>query len=61
MRAQVHQYVSECIICQRAKPDRTEYPGLLAALPVPILENAYHGFCGGCSKIWPNQLLFSGG
>lgn len=35
MRSQVHQYVQECVICQRAKPDHSRYPGLLEPLPVP--------------------------
>ena len=35
LRAFVHQYVQECCICQRAKPDRARYPGLLEPLPVP--------------------------
>ena len=35
IRASVHQYVQECTVCQRAKPDRAKYPGQLAPLPVP--------------------------
>jgi hypothetical protein len=35
MKASIRQYVQECLICQRAKPDRARYPGLLAPLPVP--------------------------
>ena len=35
MKASVHQFVQECEICQRAKPDRAKYPGLLSPLPVP--------------------------
>lgn len=35
MTNQVHKMVQECLICQRAKPDRAKYPGLLAPLPVP--------------------------
>lgn len=35
MKAQIHTYVQECVICQRAKPDRAKYPGLLEPLPVP--------------------------
>jgi hypothetical protein len=35
MKQSVRQFVQECAICQRAKPDRAKYPGLLAPLPVP--------------------------
>lgn len=35
MNQQVQQYVQECEICQRAKPERARYPGLLVPLPVP--------------------------
>lgn len=35
LRASVQQYVQECSICQRAKPDHARYPGLLEPLPVP--------------------------
>jgi hypothetical protein len=35
MKAQIKQFVQECVVCQRAKPDRARYPGLLAPLPVP--------------------------
>jgi hypothetical protein len=35
MKAHVRQFVQECVVCQRAKPDRAKYPGLLAPLPMP--------------------------
>ena len=35
MRAQVRQFVQECVVCQRVKPDIVRYPGLLEPLPVP--------------------------
>lgn len=35
MKAAVHAYVKSCTICQRAKPDRNRYPGLLQPLPIP--------------------------
>ena len=35
MAASVHQFVSQCTVCQQAKPDRSKYPGLLQPLPVP--------------------------
>jgi hypothetical protein len=35
MKQQVHKFLQECIICQRAKPDRARDPGLLEPLPVP--------------------------
>lgn len=35
MKAQVHVFVQSCLVCQRAKPDRTKLPGLLQPLPVP--------------------------
>jgi hypothetical protein len=35
LKASVRAYIQECVICQRVKPDRAKYPGLLAPLPVP--------------------------
>lgn len=35
MITDVQRFVSECEVCQRAKPDRTKLPGLLRPLPVP--------------------------
>lgn len=35
MRADVHDFVTSCQVCQRAKPDWTKLPGLLQPLPVP--------------------------
>jgi len=35
MKAAVRSFVSSCITCQQAKPDRTRLPGLLQPLPVP--------------------------
>lgn len=35
MRAHVKQFVQECVVCKRAKPERARYPGLLEPLPVP--------------------------
>jgi transposase InsO family protein len=35
LKTQVHTFVKECMVCQRAKPDRAKYPGLLAPLHVP--------------------------
>ena len=35
MKQFVRRVVQECIICQRAKPERVRYPGLLQPLPVP--------------------------
>ena len=35
MRTMVHSFVSSCLTCQQAKPDRAKYPGLLQPLPVP--------------------------
>ena len=35
MKAQTKLLVQECVVCQRAKPDRARYPGLLAPLPIP--------------------------
>jgi hypothetical protein len=35
MKASVKKLVDECVICQRAKPDKAKYPGLLEPLPVP--------------------------
>lgn len=35
MKKFVQQYVQSCLICQKAKPERVSYPGLLSPLPVP--------------------------
>jgi transposase InsO family protein len=35
MKQFVKRTVQECLICQRAKPERVRYPGLLQPLPVP--------------------------
>jgi hypothetical protein len=35
MKSAVQQFVQACMICQKAKPDRTKTPGLLQPLPVP--------------------------
>ncbi|CAN6322178.1 unnamed protein product [Urochloa humidicola] len=35
MKTQVHHYVQSCMICQKAKPDRSKLPGKLQPLPVP--------------------------
>lgn len=62
MSAQVHKFVHECLICQRAKPDRAKYPGLLAPLPVPsqYWQMLTMDFCGRASSFWPLQLCFGG-
>lgn len=35
MKSKAHEFVSACITCQQAKPDRTRLPDLLHPLPVP--------------------------
>jgi hypothetical protein len=35
MKAAVLAFVQNCDVCQKAKPDRSRYPGLLQPLPVP--------------------------
>jgi hypothetical protein len=35
LKSTVKKLVSECITCQKEKPDRAKYPGLLQPLPVP--------------------------
>jgi len=35
MKTDVKQFISSCLMCVQAKPDRARYPGLLAPLPVP--------------------------
>lgn len=34
MKQQVKEHVQSCQVCQQAKPDRVQYPGLLHPLPV---------------------------
>ena len=36
MRKMVKQWVRECDVCQRCKPDLCAYPGLLQPLPIPV-------------------------
>ncbi|GJY42186.1 retrotransposon-related protein [Tanacetum coccineum] len=35
LRKQVKNFVRECLVCQRYKPDLAAYPGLLQPLPIP--------------------------
>lgn len=35
MKAQIKAYVQSCMICQKSKPERVKYPGLLQPLPTP--------------------------
>jgi hypothetical protein len=35
MKASIHSFVSACLTCQQAKPDRAKYPDLLQPLPIP--------------------------
>ncbi|GKB64231.1 ty3-gypsy retrotransposon protein [Tanacetum coccineum] len=35
LRKQVNQWVKECLVCQRCKPDLSAYPRLLQPLPIP--------------------------
>nr|GEV47315.1 hypothetical protein [Tanacetum cinerariifolium] len=35
MRMKIKQFVMECDVCQRFKPDLSSYPGLLQPLPIP--------------------------
>lgn len=35
MRKFIQEMVQACLICQQAKPERVQYPGLLCTLPVP--------------------------
>jgi len=37
LKSSVHQFVSSCLTCQQAKPDRARYPGLLQPLHVPSM------------------------
>jgi hypothetical protein len=37
MKKEVEQFVTECAICQRAKAKHSQYPGLLAPLPIPTM------------------------
>ena len=35
MKANIHDYVAKCIVCQKTKYDRGKQPGLLQPLPIP--------------------------
>lgn len=37
MKAFIKDHVQACQVCQQAKPERVQYPGLLSPLPVPTL------------------------
>lgn len=40
MKSDIRSYVQSCSICQQAKPERVNYPGLLQPLPIPL--QAWH-------------------
>ncbi|RYA84928.1 hypothetical protein DD594_25470 [Enterobacter cloacae complex sp. 4DZ1-17B1] len=35
MKADIQEYVSKCVVCQKTKYDRGKQPGLLQPLPIP--------------------------
>ena len=37
IRRMVKQWVRECDVCQRQKPDLSAYPDLLQPLPIPVM------------------------
>jgi hypothetical protein len=36
LKSSVKAFVSSCMVCLQAKPERCHYPGLLSPLPVPL-------------------------
>lgn len=60
MRKQVKQWIRECDICQRCKPDLAAYPGLLQPLPIPnlIWSSISMDFVEGLPKSQGKNVIF---
>lgn len=60
MRKEVKQFVRECIVCQRCKPDLAAYHGLLQPLPIPqrIWDNISMDFIEGLPKSNGKNFIF---
>ncbi|GKC33896.1 ty3-gypsy retrotransposon protein [Tanacetum coccineum] len=57
---QVKQYVRECLVCQKCKPDLAAYPGLLQPLPIPqnIWTSISMDFIEGLPKSQGKNVIF---
>nr|GEV10067.1 hypothetical protein [Tanacetum cinerariifolium] len=60
LRKQVKQYVRECLVCQKCKPDLAAYPGLLQSLPVSqnIWTSISMDFIEGLPKSQGKDVIF---
>ncbi|PWA47683.1 hypothetical protein CTI12_AA343190 [Artemisia annua] len=60
MRKQVKQWIKECDICQRCKPDLAAYPCLLQPLPIPdlIWSSISMDFVEGLPKSQGKNVIF---
>nr|GEY39321.1 hypothetical protein [Tanacetum cinerariifolium] len=53
LKKQVKQYVRECLVCQKFKPDLAAYPGLLQ--PIPIPQNIWSSISMDFIEGFPNS------
>ncbi|GJX79439.1 gypsy/ty3 retroelement polyprotein, partial [Tanacetum coccineum] len=60
LRKQVKQFVRECLVCQKYKPDLAAYPGLLQPLPIPqtIWSSISMDFIEGLPKSHNKNVIF---
>ncbi|GKA70496.1 reverse transcriptase [Tanacetum coccineum] len=60
MRKRVKQWIRECDVCHREKPDLNAYPGLLQPLPIPIriLSEISMDFMEGLPKSHGKTVIF---
>ncbi|WVZ49084.1 hypothetical protein U9M48_000465 [Paspalum notatum var. saurae] len=55
LNASVHSFVTSCLVCQQAKPDRSKSPGLLQ--PVDVPPSAWHTISMDFVEVVAKQFL----
>ncbi|GKB03552.1 retrotransposon-related protein [Tanacetum coccineum] len=60
LRKQVKQWVKDCLVCQKCKPDLSAYPGLLQPLPIPktVWSSISMDFIEGLPKSHGCSVIF---